>query len=179
MHLPACRGFPIRCISMSKYGLSDRFLRQSCTRLAVILPLVACLGSLPAHADSSIAAPHTHPGTRTLLSTDKTVTGEPIRYPSSGQARMIAVEITLQPGQQTGWHMHPVPLFGYVLDGELTVDYGAKGKRVYRKGDALAEAINEAHNGRNTGKRPMRILCLFIGVDGEPGTVPAAIPGSR
>jgi quercetin dioxygenase-like cupin family protein len=57
------------------------------------------------------------------------VTGEPIRYPS-GAAKITAEEITLQPGQQTGWHTHPVPLFGYILEGELTVDYGAKGKRI-------------------------------------------------
>lgn len=130
-------------------------------------------------ADGAGASPaHTHPGLRTLLSTGNTVAGEPIQYPS-GNARITAVEITLQPGQQTGWHMHPVPLFGYVLEGELTVDYGAKGKRVFRKGDSLVEAMNEAHNGRNTGKGPMRILAVFMGADGKPGTVAASPPKPR
>ena len=67
-----------------------------------------------------------------------------------------AVEITLAPGQQTGWHMHPVPLFGYILEGELTVDYGTKGARTYRAGDGFMEAIDEAHNGRNTGQGPVK-----------------------
>jgi len=117
-----------------------------------------------------------HPELRTVLSTGRTVAGEPIRYPSGAPALITAVEITLQPGQQTGWHTHPVPLFGYVLEGELTVDYGAKGERIYRKGDALAEAMNEAHNGRNAGQDPVKILAVFIGMEGTQGSVPASPP---
>jgi quercetin dioxygenase-like cupin family protein len=86
------------------------------------------------------------------------------------------MEITLLPGQQTGWHTHPVPLFGYILEGELTVDYGAKGQRVYLKGDGLAEAMNEAHNGRNSGESPVKILAVFIGVKGVQDTAPVPPP---
>lgn len=149
--------------------------------LAVLLSLGLCLLPLDSNADGLGCGPkpeQTDPGLRTLLSTGSTITGEPIQYPS-GSAHVTAVEITLQPGQQTGWHKHPVPLFGYVLEGELTVDYGANGKRIYRKGDSLLEAMNEAHNGRNTGKGPMRILAVFIGAEGEPGTVTAASPAQR
>ena len=45
------------------------------------------------------------------------------------------------------------------LEGELTVDYGDKGKHVYRAGDALLEAINVRHNGQNTGSGPARPQC--------------------
>jgi quercetin dioxygenase-like cupin family protein len=114
-------------------------------------------------------------GTRPVLSTGTTVTDEPIRYPS-GTPHITAVELTFKPGQQTGWHVHPIPLFGYVLEGELTVDYGAKGKRTYRKGDALMEAMNEAHNGRNTGRRPLKLLVVFMGADGVPNTSAASPP---
>ena len=113
---------------------------------------------------------------RVVLSTGSTVTGEPIRYPSGAPALITAMEIMLQSGQQTGWHTHPVPLFGYVLEGELTVDYGAKGQRVYRKGDALAEAMNQAHNGRNAGQNTVKILAVFIGIEGLQGSVPALPP---
>lgn len=145
---------------------------------AGLLPLAVCATLHTAGADTSktpsIPA-HVAAGVRTLLSTTSTVTGAPITYPP-GTAKLTAVEITLQPGQETGWHTHPVPLFGYVLEGELTVDYGAKGKRVYRRGDALAEAINEAHNGRNTGGKPMRILCLFMGAENLPDSVATSRP---
>lgn len=119
---------------------------------------------------------HVYPGVRAILSTGSTVTGEAIHYPAGTPARITAVEITLQPGQQTGWHTHPVPLFGYMLEGELTIDYGPKGTRVFRKGDALAEAMNQPHNGRNTGQGPMRILAVFMGSDGQPNSTVAAPP---
>jgi quercetin dioxygenase-like cupin family protein len=111
-----------------------------------------------------------------VLSTGNTVTGEPIRYPTGAPAQITAVEITLEPGQQTGWHTHPVPLFGYILEGELTVDYGTKGERTYLKGDGFAEAMNEAHNGRNTGHNPVRILAVFIGTEGVQGSAPTSPP---
>jgi len=122
------------------------------------------------------AAAETSPEVRTVLSAESTVTGEPIRYPAGATAKITAVEITLQPGQQTGWHTHPVPLFGYILEGELTVDYGAKGERVYLKGDGLAESMSEAHNGRNTGAGPVKILAVFIGMEGVQDSAPAAVP---
>jgi quercetin dioxygenase-like cupin family protein len=113
---------------------------------------------------------------RTLLSTATTVTGETIKYPSGAPAQLTALEITLAPGQQTGWHTHPVPLFGYILDGELTVDYGPKGQRVYRKGDGFAEATNEAHNGRNLTDKPVTILAVFAGMEGVKDSLPAPPP---
>jgi quercetin dioxygenase-like cupin family protein len=136
-------------------------------RLAAWLTLGLLLSSTVSAAESS--------GTRAVLSTGTTVTGEPIKYPP-GTAHITAVELTFKPGQQTGWHIHPVPLFGYILEGELTVDYGAKGKRTYRKGEALMEAMNEAHNGRNTGRRPLKILVVFMGADGVPNSSPASPP---
>jgi quercetin dioxygenase-like cupin family protein len=135
--------------------------------------------SLPGPAAAQNAEPaqtQAAPGVRTILSTGTTVTGEPIKYPSGAPAQMTALEITLAPGQQTGWHTHPVPTFGYVLDGELTVDYGPKGQRVYRKGDGFAEATNEAHNGRNVTDKPVTILAVFAGMEGVKDSVAAPPP---
>ena len=89
-----------------------------------------------------------------LLSTTQTILGQPIVYPTEAPAKVAAAIVTMQPGEETGWHQHDVPMFGYVLEGEVTVDYGAKGTRIYRQGDALIEAIDVPHNGRNTGTGP-------------------------
>jgi len=141
----------------------------SMSRVAAGLALALLLAS------STVVA-ETASGTRTVLSAGTTVTNEPIRYPTGAPARINAVEITLAPGQQTGWHTHPVPLFGYILEGELTVDYGPLGKRTFRQGDALVEAMNEAHNGRNTGQGPLKILAVFMGAEGVPDTTAASPP---
>jgi quercetin dioxygenase-like cupin family protein len=111
----------------------------------------------------------------TLLDTGTTTLGQKFSYPA-GSAHLTAVIVTMQPGEQTGWHQHDVPMFCYLLEGEITVDYGKSGTRTYRKGDALMEAIDVAHDGRNTGRNPARVLAVFLGADGVPNTVMAGSP---
>jgi quercetin dioxygenase-like cupin family protein len=106
-----------------------------------------------------------------VLSTGETVVGETITYPSRAVAKLTAAVVTLAPGEETGWHRHGMPVFGYVLEGELTVDYGVKGQRTYKMGEGFAEAINAPHNGRNMSKSRMRVLAVFMGEDGMPTTI--------
>ena len=107
-----------------------------------------------------------------LLSTSKTVMDEPIVYPQGAPAKLTTGIVTMPPGAETGWHTHGVPLTGLILEGELTVDYGDKGKRTYKEGQSLAEAINIPHNGKNTGSGPMRLFVVYIGAEGLPTSVP-------
>jgi quercetin dioxygenase-like cupin family protein len=149
-------------------------------RARLLLSAVAALVLLPVAAPGQRAEPplaaEAQLETRTLMATGATVTGEPIRYPAGAPARVTMLEIVLRPGQQTGWHIHPVPLVAYILDGELTVDYGPKGKRTYRKGDAFVEAMDETHDGRAGDGGPVRILAVVIGADGVAASAPAAPP---
>jgi quercetin dioxygenase-like cupin family protein len=167
---------------MSKSWTDPEWWLQPSLRLVACLLLGLPLLLNRAVAETIPSAPppaRVAPGTRMVLSTGNTVTGEPIRYPSGAPAQITAEEITLEPGQETGWHTHPVPLFGYILEGELTVDYGTKGRRTYRKGDGFAEAMNEAHNGRNMGQNPVRILAVFIGIERVQGSAPASPPAPQ
>lgn len=110
-----------------------------------------------------------------LLETNQTATGEPLVYPA-GKSRVNVSVVTVPPGGETGWHIHPVPLVAYILEGELTVDYGASGKRTYRKGDALLEAMGTAHNGRNTGTVPVQILAVYLGAESLPNAAASEPP---
>ena len=110
-----------------------------------------------------------------LLQTGETSIGQPIVYPQ-GTPNITAALVTMPPGRETGWHIHAVPLFAYVLEGELTVDYGEKGKKVYKAGQALVEALGTAHNGKNTGQVPMRLLAFYAGEKGKPNTEKVAGP---
>ncbi|HEY6830994.1 MAG TPA: cupin domain-containing protein [Pseudolabrys sp.] len=107
-----------------------------------------------------------------LLSATTSIVGEPIHYPTTGAAHVTAVIVTVAPGGKTIVHEHGVPMFGYILDGELTVDYGPHGKRTYRKGDALMEAMAVPHFGSNTGTEPVRILAVYMGAQGAQDTIP-------
>ena len=106
-----------------------------------------------------------------LLSIGTTVVGEKIRYPS-GDALVTAAIVTLAPGARTIVHTHEVPMFAYILDGEITVDYGAHGKRTYRKGQSLMEAMHVAHFGENTGTEPLRLIAVYMGAAGAKDVAP-------
>ncbi len=100
------------------------------------------------------------------FSGDQTVIGETIRYPKGGPVNIQSLTVTLGPGETTGWHKHGVPAYGYILAGDLTIDYGEKGKRVYRAGEAFMDAIDWWHNGSNDTGKPVRILVVFMGAKG-------------
>ncbi len=138
---------------------------------AINLAALALVSSaLWAGAAGVAAAGEKYPPLDLLLSTSKTVIGEKIIYPD-GPANMVAAIVTMQPGQETGWHRHDAPLFGYMLEGQLTVDYGENGERTYNKGDSLVEALGSPHNGRNSGAGAARILVVFTGAEGVANTV--------
>ena len=107
-----------------------------------------------------------------LLSTGKSIMDEPIVYPTGSPAKLTTVIVAMPPGTETGWHTHGIPLTGLILEGELTVDYGDHGKRIYKQGDSLAEAINVPHNGKNTGNGIMRLFVVFVGAEGLPTSIP-------
>ena len=113
------------------------------------------------------AAREAEPRISPLLASGQTVTGEAINYPAGAAAKITALVLTLQPGEETGWHTHGVPAFGYMLEGELSVEYTDKTVRTYKAGDALLEAMSVGHNGRNSGSGRLRILAVFMGAEGK------------
>jgi len=96
------------------------------------------------------------------LSTTKTWDGAPIHYPS-GTAKVTGAIHTIPPGVETGWHLHPVPCFAFVLEGELVVELKDGRTKNLKAGDTLAEVIGTLHNGKNTGKVPLKIAIFYIG----------------
>ncbi|HSF96931.1 MAG TPA: cupin domain-containing protein [Thermohalobaculum sp.] len=132
-------------------------MRPTRFALMALLLAAACTACAPGPAPVATVEP--------VLETGETVLGQPIAWPG-GTPQVTAVIVSLLPGAETGWHTHPVPLFGWMLEGELTVDYGDAGTRTYRRGEALMEAIGTPHNGRNDGPAPARILAVFLGAEG-------------
>ena len=94
-----------------------------------------------------------------------------IKYPAPPPAQITSLIVTLNPGESTGWHEHEVPSYGYILEGEATVDYGSKGKRTYKTGEAFLEVMNWPHNAKCTSDVPVRILAVFMGADGQKNVV--------
>jgi quercetin dioxygenase-like cupin family protein len=138
--------------------------------------LAAFLALSVASAPDPAAAEEIYPRVQKLLQAEETVVGEKLAYPNDGRAQVTAVIVTLQPGEETGWHLHNVPLFAYILQGEVTVDYGPHGKKTYRAGDSLMEATPAVHNGIGSGEGPVRILAVLLGAEGMVNTEKAEAP---
>jgi quercetin dioxygenase-like cupin family protein len=108
-----------------------------------------------------------------LLKTSVTSSGDPVAYPRTDQPEVTAVEVEIPPGAETGWHRHPVPCYAYILAGSLEVELENGRKNILKAGQALAETVGVAHNGRNKGTEPVRLVMFITGEKEKPFTMPA------
>ena len=104
-----------------------------------------------------------------VLKTQTSWDNKPIHYPK-GPAEVTGMVVEIAPGGETGWHKHPVPSFGMVLEGELEVTFENGDVRRLSAGQAAAEAVNTWHNGRNIGKVPVKLVVFYAGEVGSPTT---------
>ncbi|OFX13358.1 MAG: hypothetical protein A2V59_10465 [Armatimonadetes bacterium RBG_19FT_COMBO_69_19] len=105
-----------------------------------------------------------------VLQSSTTGAGQPIQFPLF-RNEITALRAELAPGGQTGRHMHPVPTFVYVLEGELTVEADGQGTKVHKAGDAFLEVVNAWHNGINRTNAATRFLVVFSGEQGKANLV--------
>jgi quercetin dioxygenase-like cupin family protein len=102
-----------------------------------------------------------------ILQTSTTFSGQPIRFPQS-DAQIVAVLAEVAPGGQVGRHLHPNPLFVYIIEGTLTIDMEGHGTHAFHAGEGLAEVVRTWHNGRNLGDTPVKFLIVFAAQEGTP-----------
>ena len=143
-------------------------LHRSLTMALAVIASHAMTG----RAAAQDAAPAKDYPATPLLSTGTSILGETIRYPKAGPAHVTAAIVTLAPGGKTVMHRHGVPLFAYILDGELTVDYGPHGTRTYAQGQSFMEAMAIAHFGVNNGSQPVRLLAVYMGAKRAKDVIP-------
>jgi quercetin dioxygenase-like cupin family protein len=100
----------------------------------------------------AVAGDHASGVEATLILKTTTTTGSyPAKYLNTERPEITVMKVEIKPGAETGWHSHPVPLYAYVLEGDLTVE--VKGGKTYQftAGDAIVEFVNVPHNGKNLG----------------------------
>jgi quercetin dioxygenase-like cupin family protein len=103
-----------------------------------------------------------------------TVLDQPVAYPKKKPAEVSSAVVTLEPGQETGWHKHKTPLFVYVLEGTVTVEYEAGVTKEFPAGTAYLEAEDVFHNGTNMADETVRMLEVSMGAKGAKNTVERA-----
>jgi quercetin dioxygenase-like cupin family protein len=107
----------------------------------------------------------------TLLQTAVNSLGQPIEYPSDGTPEVTAFLAEMAPGEETGWHQHPVPLLGYVLEGQITIYQVSGEKRTVHAGEVSLESVGVLHNGVNDGIVPVKMIVLAAGLKGVSVTI--------
>jgi quercetin dioxygenase-like cupin family protein len=105
------------------------------------------------------------------LKTTTTTGNYPVKYLNTDKPEITAMKVEIAPGAETGWHSHPVPVYAYVLQGDLTVEVKEENTYHFTAGDAIVEVVNIPHNGKNLGTTPVVLIAFYTGETGTPNTV--------
>ncbi len=113
---------------------------------------------------------------KVILKTATTGNGAPIAYLKTDQPEITAMTVDIAPGAETGWHMHSVPVYAYVLSGSLTVNIEGNIFRQFNEGDVIIEVVNTRHNGVNKGSAPVKLIVFYTGAKDMPNVMKTAAP---
>jgi len=97
--------------------------------------------------------------------------GQKLDYLKTDSPEVTVLIVEIPAGAETGWHIHPVPVYGYMLSGAIEVEMENKETYYFREGDALLEVVNTPHNGKNMGSIPAKLVVFYTGEQGKPNTV--------
>jgi quercetin dioxygenase-like cupin family protein len=111
-----------------------------------------------------------------ILVTTTAGNGQPHAYLETEHPEVTAMIVEIPPNAETGWHMHAVPVYAYVLAGNLEVALEGGKSLAFKSGEAIVEVQNLAHNGRNTGAETVRLAVFYTGEVGRANVIKVAIP---
>jgi quercetin dioxygenase-like cupin family protein len=106
-----------------------------------------------------------------LLVSGTAYNGQPLSYMQTDRPEVTALVVTLRPGGSTGWHRHPVRVYAYMLEGELTVEFKDGSSHLFRKGEPIVEVTDLLHNGVNTGRGDAKLVVFYTGAVGVPNVI--------
>ena len=114
-----------------------------------------------------------------ILVTTTAGNGQPHSYLRTDQPEVTAMTVEIPAGAETGWHLHTVPVYAYVLTGKLTVELADGKIMTFKQGDAVVEVQNLAHNGRNLGSETVKLAVFYTGEVGRPNVTKVEKPALR
>lgn len=127
--------------------------------------LIILLGAIAtAHADDYVGTVKAEK----ILVTTTAGNGQKHAYLKTEHPEVTAMTVEIPPGAETGWHLHTVPVYAYVLAGTLEVKIADGKTFTFKPGDAIVEVQNLAHNGRNLGRETVRLVVFYTGEEGRP-----------
>ena len=134
------------------------------TRHVVIAVALIVGGVLGAMLDRVVLAQQSGI-TRTVL--------QRVDVPSSATHEAVMGTAELQPGASAGRHLHHGVEIGYVVEGTVVFDHHGRPSVTKKAGEVFQNDIAAAHDARNTGSTPAKILAVYIVEKGKPLAEPA------
>jgi len=103
-----------------------------------------------------------------LLKATTTSNGQRLQYLKTDKAELTAMKVTIAPGGETGWHLHVVPVYAYVVSGKLTVMMADGKNHDFQEGQVIVEVFDYPHNGVNKGDKPVELIVFYTGAEDLP-----------
>ena len=94
--------------------------------------------------------------------------GGAIAYPA-GEPEITALKMSMRQDQESPFHCHPVPTFGYMLSGTLRVETDSGERKLLRAGDVVLEVMNTWHKGTAV-EGPVEFIVFYAGAVDTPNT---------
>jgi quercetin dioxygenase-like cupin family protein len=103
--------------------------------------------------------------------TVSTIERRPLLTAAIGGRNVTSVdvrEIQFQPGQETGRHLHPCPVVGYIVEGTAVFQIEGEPEKTLPTGSAFFEPANKvvARFDNASNAAPMSFIACYL-LDGE------------
>jgi quercetin dioxygenase-like cupin family protein len=105
-----------------------------------------------------------------IPATSTNVLGEPITFPT-GTPELASWIATFEKGGRSSRHQHPVPMYVYVLEGELEVRPESGEPYRIAEGEAIIEPQDTTVQAFNVADGPTKILVVAMAAQGQPSGV--------
>lgn len=103
-----------------------------------------------------------------ILVTTTASNGQPHAYLNTERPEVTAMTVEIPSGAETGWHLHTVPVYAYLLSGSLAVELADGTSLPFKAGEVIVEVQNLAHNGKNQGSETVKLAVFYTGEEGRP-----------
>lgn len=133
-------------------------------RTIVVMCLLAAGVALGIGLDRTLLAQQTGI-TRTVL--------QRVDDPGSAKHEAVMAIAELQPGASAGRHMHHGVEIGYVLEGAVVFEHQGRPPATKKAGEFFQNDVAAAHDAKNMGKTPAKILAIYVVEKGKPLAEPA------
>ena len=81
---------------------------------------------------------------------------------------MVQVETLIPAGDESGWHVHPGEVVGYIIAGQVEMRVRGRATVVLGPGDGFLIPPGTPHNARDLGPETGKMLSTYIVETGQP-----------